>query len=79
MQSRIIKQNRESEILTRFFADVSEKSIEVVTAHRCEQELRFSLEGWLIVKIRHDDKLPVIGKINLNKKMLDIQGATAHW
>lgn len=46
--------------------------------YRCEQEVRSSLEGWLIVKIRHDDKLPVIGKINLNKKMMDIQGAIAH-
>ena len=39
------------------------------TLYRCEQELRSSLEGWLIVKIRHDDNLPVIGKINLNKRM----------
>jgi predicted RNase H-like HicB family nuclease len=37
--------------------------------YQCEQELRSSLEGWLIVKIRHGDKLPVIGKINLNNKM----------
>jgi len=45
---------------------------------QCEQELRSSLEGWLIVKIRHGDKLPVIGKINLNKKMPVLGGATAH-
>jgi predicted RNase H-like HicB family nuclease len=44
--------------------------------YQCEKELRSSLEGWLIVKIRHGDKLPVIGKINLNKKMPDIRGAT---
>ena len=25
------------------------------TLYRCEQELRSSLEGWLIVKIRHGD------------------------
>jgi len=37
--------------------------------HQCEQELRSSLEGWLIVKIRHGDNLPVIGRINLNKRM----------
>ena len=32
--------------------------------YQCEQELRSSLEGWLIVKIRHGDKLPIIDKIN---------------
>ena len=39
------------------------------TLYQCQQELKSSLEGWLIVKIRHGDKLPVMGKINLNKKM----------
>ena len=34
MQSRIIARDRESEILVRVFADVSENSIEVVTAYR---------------------------------------------
>ena len=48
------------------------------TLYRCEQELRSSLEGWLIVKIRHGDKLPVIGRINLNKRMPVPQEATAH-
>jgi predicted RNase H-like HicB family nuclease len=45
--------------------------------YQCEQELRSSLEGWLIVKIRHGDNLPVMGKINLNKKMPVLEGATA--
>jgi len=45
---------------------------------RCEQELRSSLEGWLIVKIRHGDNLPVMGKVNLNKRMPILQGANAH-
>lgn len=39
------------------------------TLYQCEQELKSSLEGWLIVKIRHGDKLPVIGRINLNEKI----------
>ena len=39
------------------------------TLYECQEELRSSLEGWLIVKIRHGDTLPVIGRINLNKKM----------
>jgi len=36
--------------------------------YQCQEELRSVLEGWLIVKIRHGDKLPVIGGINLNNK-----------
>ena len=39
------------------------------TLYQCEQELNSSLEGWLIVKIRYGDKLPVINKINLNERM----------
>ncbi|MBW2251215.1 MAG: type II toxin-antitoxin system HicB family antitoxin [Deltaproteobacteria bacterium] len=39
------------------------------TLYQCQRELKSSLEGWLIVKIRHGDKMPVLGKINLNKKM----------
>ena len=37
--------------------------------YKCQEELRSVLEGWLIVKIRHGDKLPVIGRVDLNKKM----------
>ena len=39
------------------------------TLYNCQEELRSSLEGWLIVKISHGDKLPIMGRINLNKKM----------
>ena len=39
------------------------------TLYQCRQELISSLEGWLIVKIRHGDRLPVVGRINLNKRM----------
>ena len=48
------------------------------TLYLCQQELRSSLEGWLIIKIRHGDKLPVIGRINLNKKMPAPQKVAAH-
>ncbi len=48
------------------------------TLYQCQQELRSSLEGWLIVKIRHGDKLPVIGRINLNKKMPVSKEAITH-
>lgn len=39
------------------------------TLFKCQEELRVALEGWLIVKIRYGDKIPVIGRINLNKKI----------
>jgi len=48
------------------------------TLYLCQQELRSSLEGWLIIKIRYGDKLPVIGRINLNKKMPAPQEIAAH-
>jgi predicted RNase H-like HicB family nuclease len=37
------------------------------TLYECQNELESVLEGWLIVKIRHGDPLPVIGRIDLNK------------
>jgi len=39
------------------------------TLYECQENLRQALEGWIIVKIRHGDQLPIIGKINLNKRM----------
>jgi len=50
------------------------------TLYQCEQELKSTLEGWLIVKIRHGDKLPVMGRINLNKRMpvFESEAAPAH-
>ncbi len=41
------------------------------TLYKCERALRSALEGWLIVKLRHGDELPVIGKLNLNLKTSD--------
>jgi predicted RNase H-like HicB family nuclease len=48
------------------------------TLYRCQEELRSVLEGWLIVKIRHGDRLPVMGGINLNNKMLASKEVVAH-
>ena len=48
------------------------------TLYQCQQELKTSLEGWLIVKIRHGDTLPVVGRINLNKRMPDPKEAAVH-
>jgi predicted RNase H-like HicB family nuclease len=48
------------------------------TLYKCQQELRSSLEGWLIVKIRHGDQVPVVGRINLNLKTPDQKKKVAH-
>lgn len=48
------------------------------TLYKCQQELKASLEGWLIVKIRHGDNLPMIGRINLNKRMPFPKETAAH-
>ena len=48
------------------------------TLYQCQQELKASLEGWLIVKIRHGDNLPVIGRINLNKKIPTLKETGTH-
>ena len=48
------------------------------TLYQCQEELKSALEGWLIVKIRHGDRLPVIGGINLNKKIPVTKEVTVH-
>jgi predicted RNase H-like HicB family nuclease len=48
------------------------------TLYQCQEELKSTLEGWLIVKIRHGDKLPVIEGINLNKKIHVLKEAVIH-
>lgn len=39
------------------------------TLQECQANLQSVLEGWLLVKIRHGDRLPVIEGIDLNKAM----------
>ena len=46
--------------------------------YQCQEELRSALEGWIIVKLRHGDKLPVIDRINLNKKTTAPKKVLAH-
>jgi predicted RNase H-like HicB family nuclease len=36
------------------------------TLFECQKELESVFEGWLIVKIRHGDTLPVIDNLNIN-------------
>jgi predicted RNase H-like HicB family nuclease len=37
------------------------------TLSQCQKELQEILDGWLIVKLRHGDKIPLISGINLNQ------------
>ena len=39
------------------------------TLQECQAELQSVVEGWILVKIRHGDGLPVIDGINLNAMM----------
>ena len=36
------------------------------TLYDCQNELKSVLEGWLIVKIRHGDRLPMMDGFDLN-------------
>ncbi len=48
------------------------------TLHRCQTELRSVFEGWLLVKIRHGDCLPVIDGHDLNKGIPALKETAAH-
>jgi predicted RNase H-like HicB family nuclease len=48
------------------------------TLYECQNELKSALEGWLIVKIRHGDTLPVIDELDLNEGIPTLKETTAH-
>ncbi len=48
------------------------------TLYECQNELRSVLEGWLIVKIRHGDHIPVVGKVNINKGIPSLKEMAKH-
>ena len=48
------------------------------TLYRCQIELRAVLEGWLLVKIRHGDHLPIIDGLDLNKGIPILEETVAH-
>ena len=48
------------------------------TLYECQNELRAVLEGWLLVKIRHGDQLPVIDGVNLNKGIPTLKEIPTH-
>ncbi len=48
------------------------------TLYECQYELRLVLEGWLLVKIRHGDILPVIDSVDLNKGIPVLSEPTKH-
>ena len=47
------------------------------TLYQCQNELRSVLEGWLLVKIRHGDQLPIIDEIDLNKGIPTLEETVA--
>lgn len=47
------------------------------TLYECQEELRSVLEDWLIVKLRHGDTIPVLGRINLNLRASRAASASA--
>jgi len=48
------------------------------TLYECQNELKSVLEGWLLVKIRHGDYLPIIDGANLNKGIPTPKEIAAH-
>lgn len=38
------------------------------TLYECQRELKSTLEGWIIVGLRHGHELPVINDLDLNPK-----------
>lgn len=38
------------------------------TLHECENELRSTLEDWILLGLKLKHKLPIIGEIDLNKE-----------
>jgi predicted RNase H-like HicB family nuclease len=47
------------------------------TLQECQTALESALEGWVLVKIRHGDDLPVIAGIDLNKMMPRVERIAA--
>ena len=48
------------------------------TLYKCQNEMRATLEGWLIVKIRHGDLVPVIDNLDLNKGIPALKETATH-
>ena len=48
------------------------------TLYGCQNELRSVLEGWLLVKIRHGDQIPIIDEVDLNKGIPTLKETVAH-
>jgi len=46
--------------------------------YQCQNELRSVLEGWLLVKIKHGDHLPIIDGVDLNKGIPVLKETVAH-
>lgn len=46
------------------------------TLKKCRQTLREVLEEWLLIKLRRNEKLPIIKKINLNIPLVALDRST---
>lgn len=44
-----------------------------LSLYKCQEELRSSLEGWLIVKLRHGDEIPVVEGADLNQQVSQVE------
>ncbi|NQU77278.1 type II toxin-antitoxin system HicB family antitoxin [Candidatus Falkowbacteria bacterium] len=42
------------------------------TLIKCQQTLREVLEEWLLIKLRRNEKLPIVKKVNLNLSQIAI-------
>lgn len=40
-----------------------------VTLRKCEEELRSTLEDWILVGLKLGHRLPIIGGVNLNREL----------
>ena len=48
------------------------------TLYECQNELKSVLEGWLLVKIKHGDHIPIIDEVDLNQGIPTLKEITAH-
>ncbi len=53
----------------RFWADVPPCPgvwAEGETRESCREELAEVIESWLVIKLRHNDEIPIVGGVNFN-------------
>lgn len=48
------------------------------TRDDCERELRERLEEWIVLSLRLNMELPVLGRLTLNKTLSPVKGEVVH-